>query len=329
MSSKSKKNLITDIEGVLVGNANDAELKSGVTVVTCKNSFVASVSILGGAPGSRETDLLKPSSLVDKVDAIVLSGGSAFGLEASSGVMDCLREQKRGYAVGDIRVPIVPSAILFDLNNGGNKDWQSNPYPSLGRKAFESASDNFSLGTEGAGTGAVAGDVKGGLGSASLILEGGIAVGALVAVNSLGSPLVSGSKHFWAAPFEVDNEFGGFGLAKNFDALSEPDIPKLKNKGGNTTLAVIATNASLDKAGCERLSIAAHDGIARALFPAHSIFDGDCVFALSTGRGKALTPADQVRLGHGASVCLARAIARAVYEATPASGDLVPTINKK
>ena len=325
MMQPGKTNLITDIDGLKVGNAADTALKSGVTVMTADTPFTAGVSILGGAPGSRETPLLDPDKLVSDIDAIVLSGGSAFGLDAASGVMDGLHRAGRGFAVGPHHVPIVPAAILFDLNNGGAKDWPQNPYPELGRKALTNAAEAFDLGTEGAGTGALAGDVKGGLGSASLVLEGGISVGAVVAVNALGSPLVPGQQHFWAGLDEIDDEYGGLGAAQTHDPRIMPAMPKLDLGGGNTTIAVIATDARLDKAGCQRLAVAAHDGMAQALRPAHTLFDGDCVFAVSTATGGAPDPLMQMQLGHAAAICLSRAICRGVWSARAADGDLVPT----
>src|SRR6056297_2804609 len=171
------RNLITDVAGLRVGNAQDMRLRSGVTVLVADAPFTAGVHVMGGAPGTRETDLLAPDRVVEQVDALVLSGGSAFGLDAASGVADGLRDVGRGFAVGDVRVPIVPGAILFDLLNGGDKDWQENPYPALGRAAWEAREVDFALGTAGAGTGATAGGLQGGIGSASVVLEGGITVG--------------------------------------------------------------------------------------------------------------------------------------------------------
>ena len=310
-------NLITDVEGLRVGNAGDARLKSGVTVLTAEAPFACGVHVMGGAPGTRETDLLAPDRLVQAVDALVLSGGSAFGLGAAEGVMAGLRTAGRGFAVGAARVPIVPAAILFDLLNGGDKGWEDSPYPALGRRALESAGTRFDLGTAGAGTGAMTARWKGGLGSASAVMEDGATVGALVAVNALGS-VTAPSGQFWAAPWEMGAEFGGLGLGGPFDPGDEP-VPQ-KRQGEATTIAIVATDAGLDKAGLTRMAVGAHDGLARAILPSHTPFDGDLVFALSTGR----RPADPFRLGHAAACVLARAVARAVFEATPAPGDLQP-----
>ena len=310
-------NLITDVEGLRVGNAGDARLKSGVTVLTAEAPFACGVQVMGGAPGTRETDLLAPDRLVQAVDALVLSGGSAFGLGAAEGVMAGLRAAGRGFAVGAARVPIVPAAILFDLLNGGDKEWEDSPYPALGRRALESAGTRFDLGTVGAGTGSMTARWKGGLGSASAVMEEGATVGALVAVNALGS-VTAPSGQFWAAPWEMGAEFGGLGLGGPFDPGDEP-VPQ-KRQGEATTIAIVATDAGLDKAGLTRMAVGAHDGLARAILPSHTPFDGDLVFALSTGR----RPADPFRLGHAAACVLARAVARAVFEATPAPGDLQP-----
>lgn len=331
MMQQGRTNLITDIAGLKVGNAEDGRLKSGVTVVTADKPFVAGVSIMGGAPGSRETPLLDPDKLVTDIDAIVLSGGSAFGLEAAGGVMEGLRQAGRGFAVGPHHVPIVPAAILFDLNNGGDKSWSDNPYPALGLDAFNNAGTTFDLGHFGAGKGALAGDIKGGLGSASMVFEDGTTVGALVAVNALGSPLVPGQGRFWGGIDEIGDEFGGLGTATAHDPRHFPDLPKMSlggqdsQLGGNTTIAVVATNTRLDKAGCQRLAIAAHDGMSRALRPAHTLFDGDCIFALSTGETPTPDALHQMRIGHAAALCLSRAICRGVWAADAEDGDLLPS----
>ena len=316
-------NRITDVAGLRVGNAADTRLKSGVTVLTADAPFVAAVHVMGGAPGTRETDLLAPDRLVAQVDALVLSGGSAFGLAACDGVMAGLRAAGRGFAVGPARVPIVPGAIVFDLLNGGDKAWCDNPYPALGRAALEAASPDFTLGTAGAGCGATTGNLKGGLGSASARLENGLTVGALVVVNALGQATVGGTRQFWAAPWELEAEFGGLGLPAGFPAADEP--APAKRMGEATTIAIVATDAVLDKPALQRLAIAAHDGMARALVPSHTPLDGDLVFAVSTGARPLADPvADPFLLGHAAAATLARAIARGVHAATPAPGDRQP-----
>ncbi len=327
MMAPGPLNLITDVAGLRVGNAQDEALKSGTTVLTADQPFTASCHIMGGAPGTRETDLLAPDKSVAQVDALVLSGGSAFGLQACSGVMEGLRAMGRGFAVGAARVPIVPGAILFDLLNGGDKSWADNPYTALGHRALEVAAQTFQLGSCGAGTGATTASLKGGLGSASLVLDNGTVVGALAAVNPVGSVTTEGEKHFYAAPYEIDTEFGGLGpdVASGLGrAISSVKSHSLSEQA-NTTIAIVATDAALDKAQCQRIAVAAHDGIARAIVPAHTPADGDLVFALSTGTkpvSDALTELSMI--GHAASLCLARAIARAVFEATPADGDMLP-----
>lgn len=321
------RNLITDVSGLKVGNSTDATLKSGVTVLTADAPFVASVHVMGGAPGTRETDLLAPDKSVVAVDALVLSGGSAYGLDACSGVMDGLRAAGRGLQVGAALIPLVPGAILFDLLNGGDKDWDDNPYRALGREALLAAAEDFTLGTAGAGTGALSAMHKGGLGSASLVLGDGTTVGALVAANPVGSVTTPGERHFWAAPFEMAGEFGGLGPDPASGFCATPASAKMAALFGpraNTTIAIVATDRALTKAQCHRLSVAAHDGIARAVVPAHTPIDGDLIFALSTGTGAPATDAEMLEIGHAAALCLSRAIARAIYEATPAPGDVLP-----
>lgn len=325
------RNLITDVAGLRVGNAQDAGLKSGVTVLTAEAPFVASVHVMGGAPGTRETDLLAPDKTVAAVDALVLSGGSAYGLDACSGVMDGLRATGRGLRLGAALIPLVPGAILFDLLNGGAKDWAENPYRALGLAALAAAGPEFALGTNGAGTGALAANEKGGLGSASLLV-GGATVGALVAVNPVGSVTTPGGRHFWAAPFEIAHEFGGLGPDPASGLCAPLDSAKSRALFGpraNTTIAIVATDRALTKAQCHRLAVAAHDGIARAIVPAHTPGDGDLVFALSTGQGDPASDADLAEIGHAAALCLSRAIARAVFEATPAPGDLLPCYRRR
>lgn len=317
-----ERNLITDVAGLRVGHAAHARLKSGSTVLVGDRPFVAGVHVMGGAPGTRETDLLAADKTVQEVDALVLSGGSAFGLDAASGVADGLRVSGRGFAVGPVRVPIVPGAILFDLANGGEKDWAENPYKRLGSQALDAAAPDFALGTEGAGTGAVTATLKGGIGSASLVLPTGHVVGALVAVNALGSAIMGEGPQFWAAPFEIGDEFGGLGLAP----AAPPLAPQVKGAGpGNTSIGIVATDAALTQAQCTRMATAAHDGMARALVPSHTPLDGDLIFAAATGEKPLADPlADTLLLGHAAAICVARAIARGVFEARAEAGDLKP-----
>ena len=320
------RNLITDVAGLRVGCADDPAVRSGVTVLTADAPFTAAAHVMGGAPGTRETDLLAPDRLVEQVDALVLAGGSVFGLDAASGVTDALAAMGRGFRVGEAVAPITPAAILFDLNNGGDKAWAGNPYRALGAAALAAAGHDFDLGTCGAGFGAVAGALKGGLGSASLRLPGGVTVGALVAVNALGQVTCGDGPHFWAAPFEIGAEFGGLGPASRAPAVASLFRTKAGAliAGASTTLAVVATDARLSKAQAHRMAVAAHDGMARAIVPSHTLFDGDIVFAAATGARAAPTPAEAVAIGHAAALCLSRAIARAVFEAAPLPGDAAP-----
>ena len=328
------RNLITDVAGLSVGNAAAARLKSGVTVVLCEEPAVAGVQVLGGAPGTRETDLLEPQNSIAAVHALVLSGGSAFGLDAASGVQAALREKGIGVEVGGFPVPIVPAAILFDLRNGGDKDWGLYPpYRELGYDAAQAAAAEFSIGTAGAGTGALTAGLKGGLGSASSVLDTGVTIGALAAVNPTGSVTVGHSRHFWAAPFEIGDEFGGLGYPEPMPPGARRIHLKFRDQrfgpqvaeGGNTTIAVIATDAILSKAAAKRLAIAAHDGFVRAIWPTHTPADGDLVFALATGKsGIELSADDAIDLYAAAGATMARAISRGVFAATPAEADIFP-----
>lgn len=334
MNRNGPLNLITDIDGLLVGNAEDHHLKSGVTAVLCPDGATAAVQILGGAPGSRETDLLEPHNSVETINAIALSGGSAFGLDAGSGVQAALHEKGIGFEIGPHRIPLVPAAILFDLANGGNKDWgRYSPYRELGYAAANNAGRTFNIGTAGAGTGALTAGLKGGLGSASLVLDNGVSIGALVAVNPLGSVNIDKGPHFWAAPFELQAEFGGLGypaplppsatdVRLKFRDMETHNLPPERS---NTTIAVIATDADLSKAEAKRIAIAAHDGFSRAIWPTHTPGDGDLVFAMSTAKSRIHPEAyDFIDLCAGAAAVMSRAIARGVYEAIASDGDIMP-----
>ncbi len=325
------RNLITDVAGLRVGNAEDHRIKTGTTVLVADRPFRASVDVMGGSPGTRETDLLSPDKLVDGVDALVLSGGSAYGLDAASGVSDGLRAMGRGFAYADLTIPIVPAAILFDLAHG-EKNWTANPYRDLGARALAAASEIFALGTAGAGVGATAAGLKGGLGSASLVLPGGFTVGALVGANPTGAVTVGDSRHFWAAPWEIDGEFGGAGVATAAADLAAAARTKREFLAeiGSTVIAIVATDADLSKTQLKRMAVAAQDGIARAVSPSHTLVDGDLVFAVATGARPLADPIfDAIAIGHAAAVCLTRAIARAAYEATPAADDPFPTWQQK
>ena len=329
MMTTGPRNLITDVAGLTVGNACDEKLNSGVTAIVCDPPATAAVQVLGGAPGTRETDLLEPHNTVETVNGLVLSGGSAFGLDAASGAQACMREQGKGFEVGPHRIPIIPAAILFDLINGGDKDWgQYPPYRELGYQATASASQDFAIGTAGAGVGALTATFKGGLGSASALVAGGLTIGALVAANPMGSATIGGSRHFWAAPFEIGAEFGGLGMPSPLPADATGLKIKFRDLArgvSNTTIAVIATDARLTKAEAKRLAIAAHAGFARAIWPSHTPYDGDLVFALATGASDHKpTPDEFLDLCAAAASTMSRAIARGIYEAKADPRDLMP-----
>ncbi len=319
MATSGPRNLITDVPGILVGQAEDHAAITGTTVVLAEAPAVAAVDVRGGAPGSRETELLGPATLVERVDAIVLSGGSGFGLDAGSGVMDWLAAQGRGFAVGKARVPIVPAAILFDLNFPGRTHWTDEPpHRRLGRDAAAQTGNDFVLGNAGAGLGAKAGRLKGGVGSASLVVEGIGTVGAIVAVNCCGATVRPDCGRFWAAELALAGEIP--------PQPALPDLPLDLDDfsacgdglvGANTTIAVVATDAPLDKNACQRFAMMAQDGLTRAIRPAHTPFDGDTVFALSTGSGAPVMPQLLTRLGNAAADCLSRAIMRAIVAAEP------------
>ncbi|WP_420405005.1 P1 family peptidase [Nisaea sp.] len=320
----AERNLITDVPGLRVGNAQDSRIRSGVTVLVPESGeMVASVDARGGGTGSREFDLLRPEATVAAINALVLSGGSAFGLDAAGGVMAHLRSKGTGFRAGPSIVPIVPEAILFDLNNGGDKEWgDASPYPNLGRSAAETAATDFALGNAGAGYGAQASGFKGGLGSASIRLEDGTTVGALAAVNAVGAATYPVSGAFFAWDVEIDGEYGGR-VPVPEDRTSGVSLPKLARAGENTTIAAVATDARLSKAQCRQFALMAQQGLTHAIRPAHTPFDGDTVFGISTGQRDLARPAPELaRLGAFAANCLARAIARGIYEAE-SQGDAI------
>jgi L-aminopeptidase/D-esterase-like protein len=330
MGRPGPQNLITDIPGIGIGHAEDARLCSGVTVIVPAERAACSVDVRGGGSGTRETDLLRPEASMPAVDAVCLSGGSAFGLDAASGVMHWLAAQGRGFAVAGHRVPIVPAAILFDLNNGGDKAWGDEPpYRRLGWAACAAASaGGFPLGNIGAGYGAAAGRLKGGLGSASWVEEDGLIVAALVAVNAVGSALTPGLRGFWAAPYEQAGEFGGLkppatGQGDIDLGLAAESRIAMPHPGGHTCIGVVATNAALDKTALRHVAGMAHDGLARAIRPVHTPFDGDTLFAMATAgwQDAAVTDAARpwliARVGSIAADCVARAVARGLWAAEP------------
>lgn len=328
MARPGAQNLITDVAGFKVGNAQDLKIRTGTTVILADEPAIAAVAVAGGGPGTRETDLLAGGTLVEAVDAIVLSGGSAFGLGAADGVASGLKAADRGYAFGGARQPgvplppLVPAAILYDLSNGGDKDWgEPSPYPALGREAFDAAAGTFALGASGAGTGAKAGTHAGGLGSASIVTDDGFTVGAVTAVNCFGSVFMPGTDAFWAWPFEIDGEFGGARPPASYTADAEDWGASKTNPalGQNTTIACIATDAALTADQAKRVAQMALSGLSRSIRPVFAPFDGDAVFVMSSAR-RALegpTPLAVARIGELAASTLARAVARGVYEAGP------------
>jgi D-aminopeptidase len=322
-------NLLTDIDGVQVGHADDRDLASGVTAIVFDEPAVASIDVRGGGPATRDTQLLDPGNTVDAIHALVLSGGSAYGLDAGGGAMAWLAEQGRGFAVGTALVPLAPTAVVFDLMNGGNKNWgRFSPYRELGYAAAAAArSGDFALGSVGAGMGATTAGFKGGIGSASATTSGGVKVAALAVVNAAGSVVIGDGPWFWAAPFEINGELGSRGQPPSFTST----MRQLKLKGGArisaveaTTLAVVVTDAKLTKDQAKRLAIIASSGFARAIYPVHAPLDGDLVFAAATGRKAIDGPVNITELGMVAANVVTRAIARGVYEATalPFAGSL-------
>jgi D-aminopeptidase len=313
------KNLLTDVAGVRVGHADDWALASGVTAVVFDRPAVAAIDVRGGGPGTREGALLDPVNVVEKIDAIALSGGSAFGLESGGGVQAWLAEQGRGFRIREAIIPIVPGAICFDLLNGGDKEWgRFAPYRDLGYAAAAAANTSFALGSVGAGLGATVANLKGGLGSASAKTEAGVHVGAIAVVNAVGATTIGDGPWFWAAPFEIGGEFGGRGMPPSFT----PEMLKMRLKGAaaanaaeNTTLAVVVTDAALTKPQAQRLAMMAQTGFARAIYPVHAPLDGDVVFAAATGE-KPIDPLiGLTELGMVAANVVARAIARGVFSA--------------
>lgn len=321
-----KFDAITDVPGIQVGSYD--KNFTGTTVILAPTGAVGGVDVRGSAPGSRETDLLRPTNLVDKVDAVVLTGGSAYGLAAADGVMLWLEEHKRGWNVGGGNVvPIVPAAVLFDPGRFG-RAFNDRPTAEFGRKACDNASSGaVTMGNVGAGAGAIAGSLKGGLGTASVDLGDGVFVGAIVAVNAGGSTVNPATGMFYANFLEVNGEFGNLkkpiSLAQGMENLLS--MANSMEPAKNTTIACIATNVKLTKAQAQKISEMAHDGIARAIRPSHTMFDGDAIFTLATGlldlgtlKQKAVWGNDAANvtvLGMSAADALARAIVRAVVNA--------------
>lgn len=317
-------NAITDVPGVEVGHVTNMDALTGTTVVLVADGAVAGVDVRGSAPGTRETDLLDPTNLVEQVQAIVLSGGSAYGLEAATGVVRYLEERGLGYPVGEGRVvPIVPAAILFDLGRGG--DWTVRPDAEYGYEAASrAAAGPIEQGTVGAGTGARAGGLKGGIGTASVVLENGVIVGAIVAVNAVGQTHNPETGELYASFLELSNEFGALQTPTEIGIYTQDALALLEQApiAQNTTIGVVATNAILTKAQAQKIAQMAHDGFARAIRPSHTMFDGDTVFAIGTGEVELDSVGELSGVGAAAADVMARAIVHAMLEATSA-GELV------
>lgn len=313
-------NAITDVPGVKVGHYTAEDAPTGTSVIVVEDGAIGAVDVRGASPGTRETDLLDPVNRVEEAHAVVLSGGSAYGLAAADGVMDYLQERTIGFPVGEDRVvPIVPAAILFDM--GMDDNWTVQPDASFGYAAAENASDGpVAQGSVGAGRGATAGGLKGGVGTASVELDNGIIVGAFVAINAVGSPVDPDTGRFYAEFLELEDEFGPLGSVA--DAASLPSLAALTNQdaealvGRNTTIGVIATNAQLDKAEAEKLAQSGHDGYARAIKPSHTLFDGDTIFTLATGEVEPAHAGELNEATMAAADVMSRAIVHAMLNAS-------------
>ena len=335
-SGPGPKNLITDVIGVQVGHAEDIKIGTGVTVISGTKPFSTSVDVRGGGPGTRETDMLSLENSIGRSDAIVLSGGSAYGLDACSEIQDLLRQDEKGYQLGKAIIPLVPGAVIFDLNINENPPINEIGKPSIWRKlankAYKSMGQDFQQGSYGAGCGATTATLKGGQGSASWVQKYSngqeFTVGAIVINNAVGNPLLNEGPHFLSGFLELQNEFGGYGASStNYDyILRSKRIPSslgcsstFNNIASNTIIGVVATDAPLTRANLKRMAIMAHDGIAKSVSPSHTPMDGDTIFAISTNtnpKKEILENSDILALGSRASDCLARACNKGVYEAT-------------
>jgi L-aminopeptidase/D-esterase-like protein len=334
ISRPGPSNALTDVAGLAIGCAEDRAAMTGVTVIVPETRAVCAVDVRGGGPGTRETDALAPENLVDAIDALVLAGGSVYGLAAADGVVAAMGAEGRGFGLVDMpgvpKSPVIPAAILYDLANGGAKDWgAAPPYRALGEVAYRARGPNAPEGNVGAGCGALAGALKGGQGGASSVSDDGLTVAALACVTCWGSVLMPGGNVFWAWPFEIDGEFGAARPAPDAAFVDAQDWGPAKSSAqsttlarANTTLAVIATDAALTPAEAKRVAQMASAGLARAIRPVFAPFDGDVVFALSTGAKPLPSPAPLAlaRIGALAADCLARAVARGVFAAEAACG---------
>ena len=329
-------NFITDVDGVQVGHAENLEIGTGVTVITSDKPFSAAVDVRGGGPGTRETDMLSLENSIGRADAIVLSGGSAYGLDACAEIQDLLRQDQKGYKLGNAIIPLVPGAVIFDLNINEkphvNEVGNRSPWRILANKAYNSLNKQLQQGSYGAGCGATTATLKGGQGSSSWKqkLSNGkeYTVGALVINNAVGNPLLNEGPNFLSGFLEYKNEFGGYGASlESYDhILRAKRIPSslgqsniFNDIASNTVIGIVATDAPVTRAHLKRMAIMAHDGIAKSVSPAHTPMDGDTIFAISTSDvsyKEVLENTDILALGARSSDCLARACNRAVFEAT-------------
>lgn len=324
MARPGPANNLSDVAGLSIGCAEDARALTGVTVIVAENRAICAADVRGGGPGTRETDALAPENLVEAVDALVLAGGSVYGLAAADGVAAAMGAEGKGFGLVDApgvpRSPVIPAAILYDLANGGDKGWgAAPPYAALGRAAYAARGGLAPLGNSGAGLGAVAGSLKGGQGSASIVSSDGFTIAALACVNCWGSPIIPGGRAFWAWPFEIAGEFGGvrpdpaIGVdAEDWGCSKHAAAPR-----ANTTIACVAVDADLTPAEARRMAQMASAGLARAIRPVFAPFDGDVVFALATAARPAPAPRALAlaRFGALAADCLTRAVARGVHAA--------------
>ncbi len=314
-------NCLTDVPGVSIGNAENTHIRTGVTVIGFDKAMRCAVDVRGGGPATRETNAVGADATLGIAHAISLSGGSVFGLAAADEITAVLSSQEIGVTLvrGVPTVPIIPAASLYDLSNGGDKDWgEMPPYRALAREALSSLSRDMSIGSFGAGYGALAGSFLGGLGSSSLDMGDNSVVASLIAVNSIGSAVMPGGDCFWSWPFEFKEEFGGLKPTSRI-AAHEPLPEEIKggiSPGQATCIGVVASSIPLDRASLMRVAIMAHDGLARAIRPSHAPFDGDTIFAVCPDEAPKATPNDVMRIGSAAADCIARAVARGVWAAT-------------
>lgn len=324
MARPGESNSLSDVAGLSIGCAVDESALTGVTVIVPDERAVCASEILGGGPGTRETDALAAKNLVDAVDAIVLAGGSVYGLGAADGVAAAMGAEGRGFALMDLpgvpRSPVIPAAILYDLANGGNKAWgDAPPYAALGKRAYAARGKSVPLGNAGAGFGAKAGALKGGQGSTSIVTQDGFTIAALACVNCWGSATMPSSRAFWAHPFEIEGEFGGVkpDASASFDLEDWGGAKFAAHPRANTTIACVAVDADLTPAEASRVAQMASAGLARAIRPVFAPFDGDVVFTLATAQKATPAPRQLAVACFGALAadCLARAVARGVYAA--------------